>query len=80
MTSQELINIGALLMQSQHNQVDQSFKKKTIPQRNILETDESSRIFIQDMLNSSITMTIRLRKRKFGRILQTINNLFKVCL
>lgn len=53
MTSQELINIGALLMQSQHNQVDQSFKKKTIPQRNILETDESSRIFIQDMLMTS---------------------------
>lgn len=79
MTSQELINIGALLMQSQHNQVDQSLKK-TIPQRKNLETDESSRIFIQDMLNSSITMTIRLRKRKFGRILQTINNLFKVCL
>lgn len=49
MTSQELINIGALLMQSQHNQVDQSLKK-TIPQRKILETDESSRIFIQDML------------------------------
>lgn len=49
MTSQELINIGALLMQSQHNQVDQSLKK-TIPQRKNLETDESSRIFIQDML------------------------------
>lgn len=52
MTSQELINIGALLMQSQHNQVDQSLKK-TIPQRKILETDESSRIFIQDMLMTS---------------------------
>lgn len=52
MTSQELINIGALLMQSQHNQVDQSLKK-TIPQRKNLETDESSRIFIQDMLMTS---------------------------
>lgn len=52
MTSQELINIGALLMQSQHNQVDQSYKK-TIPQRKNLETDESSRIFIQDMLMTS---------------------------
>lgn len=52
MTSQELINIGALLMQSQHNQVDQSLEK-TIPQRKILETDESSRIFIQDMLMTS---------------------------
>lgn len=52
MTSQELINIGALLMQSQHNQVDQSLKK-TIPQRKILETDESSRILIQDMLMTS---------------------------
>lgn len=55
MTSQELINIGALLMQSQHNQVDQSLKK-TIPQRKILETDESSRIFIQDMLMTSSTL------------------------
>lgn len=46
MASQVLINIGTFIMQSQHNQVDESTKKNNNSREKILESNESSRSLI----------------------------------